>query len=251
MVVSQMIMRLVGTRGRAGISYQADFLEQCPRPACNRKEVSHGVLGTHTCVRAEATRVHAYTEAPRPRTCVCRDQKTVNPEGPPAGQASCLRWGETAFLAVSRPPFTFHPSPRLPTHQDSWNLLCPARASCHPSSSPKASCSKKPSPGVAQGSQRCHLQGARVLGKDSLSLAPRAALLGPVPHIPGPMLTPRARPTGFQVTTQFLIAAPVSTARFAKGRCGEIGGCGRGRGGHGQHGPRGCPGDAGSGPRSR
>lgn len=53
-----MVMRLVGSRGRAGISYRADFLEQCSRPACNRKDKLAAGSWAPTCVWG-----------PRPHVC--------------------------------------------------------------------------------------------------------------------------------------------------------------------------------------
>lgn len=104
--------------------------------------------------------------------------------GTPEGQGACLLGSllpeETAPLAGPGHSSRCTPA-RSPTHRDSWSPLRPARASCHPSSSPKGSCSRKPSRWVAQGSPRRHSRGAQVLGRGGLSPAAGAASLGPAP----------------------------------------------------------------------
>lgn len=86
------------------------------------------------------------------------------------------------------------PQPWPPTHRGSWSPLRPARASCHPSSSPKASCSRKPSRWVAPGSQRCRPWGAQVLGRRGLSPAAGQAFPGPVPRVLSPCSPPEPAP---------------------------------------------------------
>lgn len=116
------------------------------------------------------------------------------------------------------------PPSLLSTYQDSWSLLSPVRVSCHLNSSPKVSCSRKPSQWVAHGSPQCCPQGARVLGKFSLSTALGRShpwALPPhhpqtCPHDPEALLTPRPAPTGLLISAQLLIATPIGAARFAE-----------------------------------
>lgn len=138
----------------------------------------------HTCVRR-----------PEPRKARRLPQGSLRPGGGgPVGP------GHASGRAPARPP----------THRGSWSPPRPARASCRPSSSPKGSCSRKPSRWVAQGSPRRQPQGAQALGRGGVSqqpvqlrwaLPPPRAHAHPPPqgppspprahtHSPGPILTP-------------------------------------------------------------
>lgn len=184
-------MRLVGA-GVGGWQLPGKLRGQHPGRRAAGETGCHGVLGTHVCAGSRTSRVCECAESPRPCTRVCSGW---NPRRP-----GCLPPGQPASGGDGIPAGPGHSSrctpARPPTHRDSWSPPRPARASCHPSSSPKGSCSRKPSRWVAQGSPRCHPRGAQVLGRGGLSPAAGAASLGPAPHVPEPALTPRAGPTG-------------------------------------------------------
>lgn len=156
-----MVMRLVGTLGQGWHQLPDGLLgTRYPGLACNERDG----LGIGSWA---PTHVHACAESSRPaHACV-------------EASTDLLPWWE------------WHPGlcpgcsssstlPQPPTHRDSWSPARPARVSCRLSSSPKASCSRRPSQPAAQGSPRCCPQGA-------------PAPLSPRHWTPGPHSAPRHR----------------------------------------------------------
>lgn len=176
--------------------------------------VRYRVLGTHAYSMVE-TRVHVCAKPNPPHTL-----EVLEPEHHSL-IPTCCRRVKTALLSMLF--LKLVPSPRF-TYQDSWSLRSPVRVSCHLSSSPKVSCSRKPSRWMAHGSPQCCPPGAQVLGKCSLSAAlgrSHSWALPPhhpqtCPQVPEALLTPRPAPTGLLISTQFLVATPIGAAGFTE-----------------------------------